>query len=128
MKGSPWTGSGTIDPLRRHFHPDSPSRDHLHEEEQGMIESQERVTTHSRVEVRSAKLRTNAAQSKIHLHVSDILKFATELNNRNVPLNKSVEAVLLDKDSSLLFSLGVYWSTDLINGEPAPQAVEKTEP
>lgn len=89
-----------------------------------MIESQERVTTNSKVEVRAEKTR---AYTKAHLKVEDVIKFADALKHRNAPLKNQIRAVLVDKESSLIFSLATFWSTDLIDGEPAPQVLAEED-
>lgn len=90
----------------------------------GIVSSQERVVTNNTVEMRASKLR---AHTKAHLTVQDLIQFADLLKERDAPSDNQIRALLVDKDGYLLFSVATYWTMETINGEPAPQVLEKAE-
>ena len=64
-----------------------------------------------------------------HLTAQDIIDFAKALEQAQAPPKEQVRATMQRQDGYLVKSLAVYWSQDkdLVDGEPAPQAVEVSD-
>lgn len=84
------------------------------------VRTTERVLTEYKVEA--------TAPIQEFFTVEDFIQFGKELEKAQAPRTQHVTIVTKEAINDGTFkvkSLGVYWSEDLINGEPAPQAEEK---
>ena len=64
-----------------------------------------------------------------HILVEDVIAFAKALEDADAPRLEGVRIVLARNDSGVARTMLVSWQarTDLVNGEPAPQVVEREQ-